>query len=71
MIKLDSVTFSYEYGDETFTVHTRRSIRSDLVSLNISTEGDVFTASLESSGSKKGKTASHILLLHFARNSAI
>ena len=49
MIKLDSVTFSYEHGDETFTVHTRRSIRSDLVSLNISTEGDVFTASLESS----------------------
>lgn len=49
MIKLDSVTFSYEYGDETFTVHTRRSIKSDLVSLNISTEGDVFTASLDSS----------------------
>jgi len=49
MIKLDLVTFSYEHGDETFTVHTRRSIRSDLVSLNISTEGDVFTASLESS----------------------
>ena len=49
MIKLESVTFSYEYGDETFTVHTRRSIKSDLVSLNISTEGDIFTASVESS----------------------
>ena len=49
MIKLDSVTFSYEYGDETFTVHTRRSIKSDLVSLDISTDGDVFTASVESS----------------------
>ena len=49
MIKLLSVTFSYEYGDETFTVNTRRSIKSDLVSLDISTEGDVFTASVESS----------------------
>ncbi|MBR5163938.1 MAG: alpha-galactosidase [Ruminococcus sp.] len=49
MIKLDLVTFSYEYGDETFTVHTRRSIKSDLVSLDISTDGDVFTASVESS----------------------
>ena len=49
MIKLESVTFSYEYGDETFTVHTRRSVKNDLVSLEISTEGDIFTASVESS----------------------
>ena len=49
MIKLISVTFSYEYGDETFTVNTRRSIKSDLVSLDISTDGDVFTASVKSS----------------------
>ena len=49
MISLESVTFSYEYGDEIFTARTRRSIKNDLVSLNVSTEGDVFSASVESS----------------------
>ena len=49
MIKLESVIFSYEYGDEVFTVNTCRSIKNDLVSLEISTEGDIFNASVECS----------------------
>ena len=47
MLKLRSVSFSYEYGSELFSVRTSRSIANDLVSLNISTDGNVFSASVK------------------------
>ncbi len=49
MLKLRSVSFSYEYGSELFSVRTSRSISSDLVSLDISTEGNIFSASVKAS----------------------
>jgi alpha-galactosidase len=49
MIQLKHVCFSYEYGEEKFSVTTSRSISSDLVKLDISMEDNVFSASVEAS----------------------
>ena len=45
MIQLKHVCFSYEYGEEKFSVTTSRSISSDLVKLDISMENNIFSAS--------------------------
>lgn len=43
MLKLKYVSFSYREGDELFSVKTQRSLSSDRVSLEINTNGNVFS----------------------------
>lgn len=43
MIKLDSVTFSYEYGDETFTVHIRAAASKAISFRSISQLRETFS----------------------------
>ena len=54
MMRLKYVSFSYESGDEIFSVKTSRSISNSLVTLDISDSGEIFSASL--------KTADEIII---------
>lgn len=46
MLKLRSVSFQYVCGDEVFCVNTVRSFSNDIVKLDITTVGDVFSADI-------------------------
>ena len=46
MLKFKTLHFSYSDGEETFLAVTSRSLHNDTMSLDISTDGDIFTVQL-------------------------